>query len=169
MIACRPQCHFEPISENTCQNSILCHCTDIPTPVGVRAEVTADNTSISVSWEWSRQGVLMCVDLVKVFYRPEGGPLMRHTVDNTTATSATLPNLQCNTQYTISVYASGGPFNELSVPRMAYLPASGMSLYILSHTKLVSEPDPHTWRRRRRRINSSSTCKDLLPRLSPSV
>ena len=57
---------------------------------------------------------------------------MRYTVGSTTATSATLPNLQCNTEYTISVYASGGPFDKMSVPRMAYLPARGMSLYTLT-------------------------------------
>ena len=31
-----------------------------------------------------------------------------YTVDNTTATSATLSNLQCNTEYTIWVQARGG-------------------------------------------------------------
>ena len=30
--------------------------------------------------------------------------MMMYTVDNTTATSATLSNLQCNTEYTILVY-----------------------------------------------------------------
>ena len=80
----------------------------MPVPVGVRAEVSADNTSIRVSWEWSRQGVPMCVDLVRVHYQPEGGSLMMYIVDNTTATSATLLNLQCNTKYTVWVYARRG-------------------------------------------------------------
>ena len=31
----------------------LCHYADIPVPVQVRAEATADNRSIRVSWEWS--------------------------------------------------------------------------------------------------------------------
>ena len=97
----------------------------IPDPVKVRAEVTADNTSIRVSWEWSRQGVLMCVDLVRVHYQPEGGSLMMYTVDNTTATSVTLPNLQCNTKYTIWVHARGG-LNDRSVSILAFLPARGM-------------------------------------------
>ena len=65
----------------------------------VRAEVTADNTSIRVSWQWSCQGVL---DLVRVDYQPEGGSLMMYTVDITAATSATLTNIQCNTIYTPS-------------------------------------------------------------------
>ena len=109
--------------------------TDIPIPVGVRAEVTADNTSISVSWEWSRQGVLMCVDLIRVLYRPEGGPLMRYTVDNTLATSATLPNLQCNTEYTISVYASGGQTGARSVSRRVSLPGRGMHILHTFHPR----------------------------------
>ena len=105
------------------------NCTDIPDPVGVRAEVAADNTSIRVSWEWSHQGVVpMCVDLVRVHYQPEGGSLMMYTVDSTTATSATLPNLQCNTKYTIWVHARGGQIDKTSITIVVSLPARGMSL-----------------------------------------
>ena len=103
--------------------------TDPPIPVRVRAEFTADNTSIRVSWKWSCQGVL---DLVTVDYQPEGDSLM-HTVVNATATSATLPNLQCNTTYTISVHARGGLNNARSLPRMVNIPARGVDmLYICS-------------------------------------
>ena len=59
---------------------------------------TADHTTIRVSWQWSCQGVL---ELVRVHYQPEGGSLMMYTVGNTTATSTILPNLQCNTIYTV--------------------------------------------------------------------
>ena len=79
--------------------------TDLPIPSGVEAEVTADNTSIRVSWEWSCQSV---PDLLRVDYQPEGSSRIMHTVGNTAATSATLTNLQCNTIYTIWVHASGG-------------------------------------------------------------
>ena len=94
------------------------------------AEATADSTSIKVSWEWScqYQGVL---DLVRVHYQPEGGSLMMHTVDSTTATSATLPNLQCNTKYNIWVHASGGLNNSRSLPRMVNLPARGITMFML--------------------------------------
>ena len=95
----------------------------------MRAEVTADNTSIRVSWQWSRQGLLMCVDLVRVRYQPEGGSLMMYTVSNTAATSATLLNLQCNTKattYTITLYASGLQINRTSATRMISLPARGI-------------------------------------------
>ena len=53
---------------------------------------------------------------------------MMYTVDSTRATSATLPNLQCNTKYTISVHARGGQINRTSTPRMVSLPARGKHL-----------------------------------------
>ena len=93
-----------------------CHCTDAPVPVGVRAEVTA--TSIRLSWQWSRQGVPVCVNLVRVHYQPEGGSWMMYRVGTTAITSATLPNLQCNTKYTIWVYASGNLSDTRSDPIM---------------------------------------------------
>ena len=111
-----------------CEFAITVSIIDIPVPFGVRAEVTAGNRSIRVSWEWSRQGVLMCIDLVRVHYQPEGGSLMIHTVDSTRATSATLPNLQCNTKYTIWVHARGGQINRTNTSRMVSLPARGMCM-----------------------------------------
>ena len=105
---------------------VVMPCTAIPIPFGVRAEVTAANTSIRVSWKWSCQGVL---DLVRVHFQPEGGSLMMCTVGNATSiTSATLPNLQCDTKYTIWVYASGGGINRTSAFRMVSLPSRGMCM-----------------------------------------
>ena len=101
----------------------------------MRAEVTADNTSIRVSWKWSCQGVL---DLVRVHYRPEGASLMMYTVDNTTATSATLPNLQCNTKYTVWVYVASGRSHvtgNTSASRMVSLAARGTYIiYVIFYT-----------------------------------
>ena len=91
----------------------------------MRAEVTADNASIKVSWELSCQSVL---DLLRVRYRPEGGSKMIHTVDNTTSTSATLPNLQCNTKYTILIYYVESGTGHTSVSRMVSLPVRGMCM-----------------------------------------
>ena len=89
-------------------------------------EVTTENTSIRVSWQWSCQGVL---DLVRVDYRPEGGSPMMYTVGNATAIpSATLPNLQCNTEYTIWVYYVQSGTGHASVSRVVSLPARGMCL-----------------------------------------
>ena len=94
----------------------------------MRAEVTADNTSIRVLWEWSRQGLLMCLDSVRVDYQPEGGSLMMYTVDNATATSATLSNLQCNAQYFITVRARGGGLIKSSTASVLSVPARGTRL-----------------------------------------
>ena len=99
--------------------------TDTCFPIGVRAKVTADNTSIRVLWEWSCQGLPLCVDLVRVDYQPEGGSLMMYTVNNTTATSATLLNLQCDTEYTTWIYTRSGLNDTRSTPRMVSLPMRG--------------------------------------------
>ena len=62
---------------------------------------------------------------------------MMYTVDSTTATSATLSNLQCNTQYTISVYAGGGSIGKRSLPRVVSLPARGTCTSILLDTYIL--------------------------------
>ena len=97
----------------------------MPGPFIVRAEATTDNMSIRVSWKWLCQGMPLHINLVTVHYQPEGGSLMMHTVDNRTATSATLSNLQCSTKYTIWVRAKGSQINRTSTTRMVSLPASG--------------------------------------------
>ena len=74
----------------------------------------------------------MCVDNVRVDYLPEGGSLMMYTVDSTTATSATLSNIQCITQYFISVVAVGGTTGTRSVIIVFSLPARGTCTSILS-------------------------------------
>ena len=106
--------------------AVIMHFTDILSPVRVRAEATADNTSIRVLWEWSGQGLLMCLDSVRVDYQPEGGSLMMYTVDNATSTSATLSNLPCNTQYAISVYAGVGMTGTRSLTTVVSLSARGI-------------------------------------------
>ena len=68
----------------------------------------------------------MCVNRVRVHYQPEGDSLMMYTVDNATATSTTLSNLQCNTKYTIWVHARGGLNDARSAPRMVSVPARGI-------------------------------------------
>ena len=70
----------------------------------------------------------MCVDLVRVNYQPEGGSLMMYTVGSTTTTNVILPNLQCNTEYTVVVYVESGSnkTGNMSVPRMVSMAARGM-------------------------------------------
>ena len=108
----------------------MSHYTDIPTLFGVSAEAISDNTSIRVSWQWSRQGLLTCVDVVRVHYQPQRGSVMYYTVDNTTVTSAILSDLQCNTEYTIWVVARGGQTDTRSSSRMFAIPARGRTVYV---------------------------------------
>ena len=88
----------------------------------------------------------MCVDLVRVHYQPEGRSMMMYTVDNTTATSAILSNLQCNTEYTIWVDARGGGTGKTSAFRMVFIPARGMSIMHMAGdhvVNLISHPCVH--------------------------
>ena len=92
----------------------------------------------------------MCVDLVNitVHYQPEGGSLMMYTVHNPTATSATLPNLQCNTKYTVWVYVASGRSHvtgNTSTSRMVSLAARGtcimyVTFYTVYYTLYYSSP-----------------------------
>ena len=105
----------------------------------MRGEVTADNTSIGVSWEWSRQDLLLCLDSVRVDYQPEGGSLM-YTVDNATATSATSSNLQCNTQYFITVRARGGVLTKSSTTLVVSVPARGNVTGVDTYSSFTPSP-----------------------------
>ena len=63
---------------------------------------------------------------------------MSYILGNKTATSATLPNLQCNTVYTINVYVEGAQTSNQSTPRAVSLPARGMaSTYMFSNQLML--------------------------------
>ena len=72
-----------------------------------------------------------------------------YTVDNTTATSTTLPNLQCNTKYTVWVHVRNSQINKTSAPEKVYLPARGMYMlftpsYSLPYLLCCITPAPPT-------------------------
>ena len=87
----------------------------------VQLLLSIKNLTCGQDCELKAQGVL---DFVRVYYQPEGGSDRMYTVNSTTATSATLPNLQCNTKYTISVHvhASGGHIDTRSHSRTVQEP-----------------------------------------------
>ena len=91
-------------------------------PIEVRAEVTADSTSIRVSWKWSCQGVL---DLVRVDWERLSDDVHSGQYNSN---QCHLANLQCNTKYIIWVYARDGQINRTSAPRMVSLLARGMHM-----------------------------------------
>ena len=65
---------------------------------------------------------------------------MMYTVDNTTATNTTLPNLQCNTKYSVWVYVATASHitGNMSAPRMVFLPASGKYIMYVKFTVLYN-------------------------------
>ena len=91
----------------------------------MRAEVTADNTSIRVSWQWSCRGEL---DIVMVDYQPEGGDEASLQLSDPAATEATLTGLKNNRCYTITVVATAGEHRRESVARTVYLPLQGIQI-----------------------------------------
>ena len=98
-----------------------------PTPTEVTAQVKNINiSSVRVAWRWtSSDQAPDCFNTTSVTYRPEGGGELSLQLSNPAATKATLTDLQCNTNYTISVHASSGSNDAMSVPRTVSLPARG--------------------------------------------
>ena len=69
-----------------------------------------------------------------------------YTVGSTTATSATLSNLHCNTKFTIWVYVESGSnsTSNISSPRMVVLPARGTYMSLEHFTNLYTKINVNT-------------------------
>ena len=61
-------------------------------------------------------------------YRPEGGNESSLKLSDPEATEATLTDLQCNTNYTITVVATAGEHRRESVARTVLLPQQGIQI-----------------------------------------
>ena len=93
----------------------------------MKAEVTADNTSVRVTWQWTSSGSAPNCFNTTVTYRPEGGGESSSLqLSDPAATEATLTNLQCNTTYTITVVATAEGHRKASVAVTVYLPLQGI-------------------------------------------
>ena len=80
-------------------------------------------------WQWiSSDQAPDCFNTTTVTYRPEGGGESSQQLSDPAATEATLIDLQCSTNYTISVHASSGSTDIRSAPRTISLPARGIVL-----------------------------------------
>ena len=81
-------------------------------------------SSVRVAWQWTRSGpVPSCFNTTTVSYRPEEGGESSLQLSDPVATEAILTDLQCNTNYTITVVATAGQHRRESV---AFLPLQGM-------------------------------------------
>ena len=108
-----------------------------PTPTNVTAEIM-NVSSVRVTWQWTSSGPAPnCFNTTTVTYHPEGGGESSLQLSDPAATEATLTNLQCNTNYTITVVATAGEHRRESVARTVYLPLQGMLNSWTFHTVLI--------------------------------
>ena len=88
----------------------LCTCI-IPAPP-TPTEVTTwfvSASSFRVAWQWTSSSPAPdCFNTTHVTYHPEGGSELSLQLSDPAATEATLTDLQCNTNYTITVVATAG-------------------------------------------------------------
>ena len=86
-----------------------------PTPTEVTAQFTSAS-SVRVTWQWTSSGPTpSSFNTTRVTYRPEGGDESSLQLSDPAATEATLTDLQCNTNYTITVVATAGDCRKESV------------------------------------------------------
>ena len=96
-----------------------------PTPSEVTGLVTNVST-VRVTWQWtSSDPAPYCFNTTSVISRPEGGEESFLQLSDPAATEATLTDLQCSTNYSISVHTSSGSTDTRSAHRTVALPARG--------------------------------------------
>ena len=84
-------------------------------------------SSVRVTWQWTSSGPAPnCFNTTSVIYHLEGGGESSLQLSNPAATEATLTNLQCNTNYSITVVATAGEHRRESVAMIVYLPLQGI-------------------------------------------
>ena len=107
----------------------LCLCTPSapPTPSEVTALVTNVST-VGVTWQWTSSGSAPdCFNTTTVIYYPDGRDELFLQLSDPAATEATLTDLQCSTNYTITVHTSSGSTDTRSECRIVSLPARGIA------------------------------------------
>jgi len=115
-----------------------CSCSTVsppapPTPTNVTAEVI-NASSVRVAWQWTSSGPAPnCFNITTVTYHPEGGgeSSLQLMISDPAATEATLTDLQCNTNYSITVVATTGGHRRESVERKVLLSQQGILLQLM--------------------------------------
>ena len=68
-----------------------------------------DSASVRIEWQWSSSGPAPdCFNTTSVTYHPEGGGESSLQLSDPAATEATLTDLHCSINYTITVVATAG-------------------------------------------------------------
>ena len=90
-----------------------------PTPTDVTAQFT-NTTTVRVAWEWTSSGPAPnCFNTTTVTYHPEGGG--ESSLELSEASEAILTDLQCNTNYTITVVATAGEYRREGITSLPLL------------------------------------------------
>ena len=106
---------------------ILYYCTTPAPPTPTNVTVWLQNaSSVKLSWQWSTGPAPNCFNVTQVTYGPEGGDESSLQLSDPAATEATLTDLQCNTNYTITVVATAGEYRRESVAMTVFLPLQGI-------------------------------------------
>ena len=103
-----------------------------PIPTNVTAQLI-NASSFRVAWQWTSSGSAPnCFNTTHVTYHPEGGDesSLQLMISDPAATEATLTNLQCNTNYTITVVATAGEYKTEDVAMTVSVPLQGILLHV---------------------------------------
>ena len=83
-------------------------------------------SSVKLAWQWTSSGPAPnCFNATTVTYHHEGGGESSLQLSDPAATETTLTNLQCNTNYTITVVATAGEHRREGV---VFLPLQGAKI-----------------------------------------
>ena len=86
-----------------------------PTPTEVTAQVI-NASSVRVTWQWtSSNSPFDCFNTTSVTYHSEGDGESSLQLSDPVANETTLTDLQCNTNYTITVVATAGVHRRESI------------------------------------------------------
>ena len=103
-----------------------------PTPYEVTALVTNVST-VTVTWQWTSLGSAPdCFNTTSVTYYPKGGSELSLQLSDPVATEGTLIDLQCNTNYTITVVATAGEHRREGVAEFPLI-LEGTVLDVIIH------------------------------------
>ena len=82
-------------------------------------------SSVRVAWQWTSSGPAPnCFNTTHVTYHPEGGSESFLQLSDPAATEVTLTDLQCYTNYTITVVATAGEHKTEGVAPFSTLQGS---------------------------------------------
>ena len=105
------------------------YCRTTPAPP-TATNITAQEmnaSSVKLAWQWTISGPAPnCFNTTTVTYHPEGGSESSLQLSDPAATETTLTDLQCNTNYSITVVATAGEHRRESEAITVYLPLQGI-------------------------------------------